>query len=43
MYNDARAGKEAERLNIAGQKTLLYLGYRFNASFSLAKSLAHGK
>ena len=39
MYNDARADKEAERLNVAGQKTLRYLGYRFNASFSLAKIL----
>ena len=39
MYNDARAGKEAKRLNMAGHKTLRYLGYRFNASFSLAKIL----
>ena len=39
MYNDARAHKEAERLNNAGQKTLRHLGYRFNASFSLAKIL----
>jgi xylulokinase len=39
MYNDARAHEEAERLNNAGEKTLLRLGYRFNASFSLAKIL----
>jgi sugar (pentulose or hexulose) kinase len=39
MYNDARAYKQAERLNNAGQDTLLRLGYRFNASFSLAKIL----
>ena len=39
MYNDARASKEAERLNTAGHKTLGELGYRFNASFSLAKIL----
>jgi len=39
MYNDARAHQEAERLNHAGQKTLQHLGYRFNASFSLAKIL----
>jgi len=39
MYNDARAQKEAERLNKAGQETLQRLGYRFNSSFSLAKIL----
>jgi xylulokinase len=39
MYNDGRARKQAERLNEAGAKTLQRLGYRFNASFSLAKIL----
>lgn len=39
MYNDARAHREAERLNELGEETLLRLGYRFNASFSLAKIL----
>ena len=39
MYNDARAHEEAERLNTIGGEYLLRLGYRFNASFSLAKIL----
>ena len=39
MYNDARARSEAERLNALGRETLLRLGYRFNASFGLAKIL----
>ena len=39
MYNDARAHREAERLNKAGEEILPRLGYRFNASFSLAKIL----
>ena len=39
MYNDARAHEEAERLNTIGRENLLRLGYRFNASFSLAKIL----
>jgi len=39
MYNDARAHEEAERLNSIGAQTLSGLGYRFNASFSLAKML----
>lgn len=37
MYNDARAHEEAEQLNAIGTETLSRLGYRFNASFSLAK------
>ena len=39
MYNDARAHQQAERLNKAGEGALQRLGYRFNASFSLAKIL----
>lgn len=39
MYNDARAHRQAKRLNKAGQATLQRLGYRFSASFSLAKIL----
>jgi sugar (pentulose or hexulose) kinase len=39
MYNDARAGEQAERLNETGGQILMRLGYRFNASFSLAKVL----
>ena len=39
MYNDARAHEEAEQLNSLGEETLAKLGYRFNASFGLAKIL----
>ena len=39
MYNDVRAHEEAERLNTMGEETLVKLGYRFNASFGLAKIL----
>jgi xylulokinase len=39
MYNDVRAHEEAERLNTLGEETLVKLGYRFNASFGLAKIL----
>ncbi len=39
MYNDGRAKTEAERLNAAAEATLNRLGYRFNASFALAKIL----
>lgn len=37
MYNDGRAVDEADELNEAGAGVLARLGYRFNASFSLAK------
>ena len=39
MYNDGRAAAEASRLNEIGAATLDRLGYRFNASFGLAKIL----
>ncbi len=39
MYNDGRAGAQAARLNTLGGETLARLGYRFNASFALAKIL----
>ncbi len=39
MYNDGRAVAEASRLNEIGATTLDRLGYRFNASFGLAKIL----
>ena len=39
MYNDGRSREEAEILNPAAAGTLKHLGYRFNASFSLAKIL----
>lgn len=39
MYNDARATDQAARLNAAAAPDLDRLGYRFNASFALAKIL----
>ena len=39
MYNDVRAHEEAEQLNTLGEERLVKLGYRFNASFGLAKIL----
>jgi sugar (pentulose or hexulose) kinase len=39
MYNDARAGQQAEALNRLAAPVLADLGFRFNASFSLAKLL----
>lgn len=39
MYNDGRAIDQAKRLNEIGSQTLSRLGYRFNASFALAKIL----
>lgn len=39
MYNDGRAIAEAAALNEAGGAVLDRLGYRFNASFALAKIL----
>ncbi len=43
MYNDGRASEQAARLNEAGTETLAQLGYRFNASFGLAKILWLGE
>ena len=40
MYNDARATAEAELLNEAATDFCRKLGYRFQASFALAKILA---
>ncbi len=37
MYNDARAGQEAAEVQAAGAELAGRLGYRFNASFALAK------
>lgn len=37
MYNDPRAGTEADALNAAAGDCCRKLGYRFNASFALAK------
>ena len=39
MYDDARGGEQAIRLNEAGGPVLARLGYRFNASFALPKIL----
>ncbi len=39
MYNDARAGREAAEVQTAGAELAERLGYRFNASFALAKLL----
>ncbi len=39
MYNDGRSVEEAAALNQSGEDVLERLGYRFNASFSLAKIL----
>lgn len=39
MYNDPRAAAEAERLNTAAGPFCDKLGYRFNASYALAKIL----
>jgi xylulokinase len=39
MYNDSRAQAEAEAVQAAGSKLAAALGYRFNASFALAKIL----
>ena len=39
MYNDARAGTEAEELNILGAELTRRMGYRFNSSYGLAKVL----
>lgn len=39
MYNDGRATDQAERLNETGSDVIGRLGYRFNASFALAKIL----
>jgi sugar (pentulose or hexulose) kinase len=39
MYNDARAGDEAEEVQAAGSDLAARLGYRFNPSFALAKLL----
>ena len=39
MYNDGRATEQALRLNDFGRKVIDQLGYRFNASFALAKIL----
>jgi xylulokinase len=37
MYNDSRAQIEAEEVQTAGSELASALGYRFNASFALAK------
>lgn len=39
MYNDSRAQAEAEEVQVAGSELAAALGYRFNASFALAKIL----
>lgn len=39
MYNDSRAQVEAEEIQAAGSDLAAALGYRFNASFALAKIL----
>lgn len=39
MYNDSRAQAEAEEVQAAGSDLAAALGYRFNASFALAKIL----
>lgn len=39
MYNDARAGAEADELNAAGADLTRRMGYRFNSSYALAKML----
>jgi xylulokinase len=39
MYNDSRAQDEAEAVQAAGGELAAALGYRFNASFALAKIL----
>jgi sugar (pentulose or hexulose) kinase len=39
MYNDSRAGEEAAEVQAAGSELANCLGYRFNASFALAKLL----
>jgi sugar (pentulose or hexulose) kinase len=39
MYNDSRAQAEAEEVQAAGSELAATLGYRFNASFALAKIL----
>ncbi len=39
MYNDGRSGPEAEELNAAAGEFCARLGYRFAASFGLAKML----
>jgi xylulokinase len=39
MYNDSRAQTEAEEVQAAGGELAAALGYRFNASFALAKIL----
>jgi xylulokinase len=39
MYNDSRAQAEAEEVQAVGQPLAAALGYRFNASFALAKIL----
>ena len=39
MYNDGRAQVEAEAVQLAGQAQAAALGYRFNASFAIAKIL----
>jgi len=39
MYNDARAGREADDLNEAGAELTGRMGYRFNSSYGLAKIL----
>lgn len=39
MYNDSRAQTEAEEVQAAGSDLAAALGYRFNASFALAKIL----
>ncbi len=39
MYNDGRAQAEAEEVQAAGSELAAALGYRFNASFALAKIL----
>lgn len=39
MYNDSRAQTEAEEVQAAGRELAAALGYRFNASYALAKIL----
>ena len=39
MYNDARASKQAALLNKLGARHCAKMGYKFNASFALAKIL----
>ena len=39
MYNDGRSGQEALEVQAAGSELAARLGYRFNASFALAKLL----